>query len=659
MCGIAGVVSTGPSSRPLAGEAGDGMAACLRHRGPDGQTGYVAPSGRCVLGHTRLAVIDLDTGDQPMPNEDGSVQVVFNGEIYNFRRLRHELEGLGHRFETRSDTEVLSHGWEEWGEGVVDRLEGMFAFAVWDERTGTLFIARDRAGQKPVFLYRDRDRLAFASEIKSLLALPGADAALDPSAFPLYLAYGYVPQPRTFYRRVQALPPATWLRVDVDSGREEMERYWRLDFSERWRGGIDSAAERLRDLMEAAVERRLIADVPLGAFLSGGMDSSVIVGLMSRVTDHPVRTFSIGFEDAPLFDETSHAETVAEHFGTEHTRFRVGAQSVDLVERLVRAYDQPFGDSSAIPTHIVSGLAREHVTVALTGDAGDELFAGYARFRGMQIAGAMPDGLVSLGGAVAGLLPHDPDFRSFSRRAKRFFHAASLSEHERMLRWIGFFADRLDEMLRPELRELIPRHELTRSFRRPLERGRDLSTLSRTLSLNFETYLPEDLLVKIDRCSMAHGLELRSPFLDRDVMEFAAGLPDHYRIRGRTYKRILKRAFEDLLPQEILRRSKMGFGIPLPQWFRNEWRPLLEERILSDDARLWRWLEREPVERMAREHLDGRADYGHQLWALLTLEEWLEQGRYDDPGTAAAGSGGRWGSGSMEAGGTSDLMGPG
>lgn len=631
MCGIAGVVSTRSTSRPLGPGIADSMAARLRHRGPDGQSGYCAPSGRCVLGHTRLAVIDLDTGDQPMPNEDGSVQVVFNGEIYNFRRLRDELEGLGHRFRSRSDTEVLAHGWEEWGEGVVDRLEGMFAFAVWDEDAGSLFVARDRAGQKPVFLYRDGGRLAFASEIESLLAMPGVEDALDPTAFPLYLAYGYVPQPGTFYDRIEALSPATWLRVDADSGREEMQRYWRLDFTERYRGGIEPASERLRELMRAAVRRRLIADVSLGAFLSGGIDSSVVVGLMSEAMDQPVRTFSIGFEDAPLFDETSHAESVAKHFRTEHTCFRVGAQSVDLVERLVRAYDQPFGDSSAIPTYIVSGLAREHVTVALTGDAGDELFAGYARFRGMQIAGAMPNGLVALGGAVAGLLPHDPDFRSFSRRAKRFFHAASLSEHERMLRWIGFFADRLDEMLRPELRELLPREDLTRSFRRPLERGGDLSTLARTLSLNFETYLPEDLLVKVDRCSMAHGLELRSPFLDRELMEFAAALPDRYRIRGRTYKRILKRAFEDLLPREILTRPKMGFGIPLPQWFRNEWRPLLEERILTDDARLWRWLEREPVRRMARQHLEEKADFGHQLWALLTLEEWLEQGRYSEP----------------------------
>lgn len=610
------------------------MAACLRHRGPDGADTYRAPSGRCELGHTRLAVIDLDTGDQPMSNEDGSVQVVFNGEIYNFRELRRELEGLGHRFRTRSDTEVLVHGWEAWGEEVVDRLEGMFAFGVWDEgvgANGALFLARDRAGQKPLYLYRDRNRLAFASEIKSLLSLPGADDALDPSAFPLYLAYGYVPAPTTFYERIRVLPPGSWLRVGVDDATEELRRYWRVDFSRRFRGSTEEAVREVRERMRTAVRRRLVADVPLGAFLSGGVDSSVVVGLMSGLTDQPVRTFAIGFEGAPSYDETDHAETVARRFGTEHTRFRVGTQSVDLVERLVRAYDQPFGDSSAIPTYIVSRLAREHVTVALTGDAGDELFAGYARFQGMRIAGALPGPLVALGKGVASLLPHDPDFRSFSRRAQRFFRAASLPEHERMLRWIGFFADRLDEMLRPELRDLLSRSELTRSFRRPLKRDGSLSTLARTLSLNFETYLPEDLLVKIDRCSMAHGLELRSPFLDGDVVEFAAGLPDRHRIRGRSYKRILKRTFRDLLPEEILSRPKMGFGIPLPEWFRTEWRPLLEERILSDDAHLWRWLEPEPVRRMARDHLDGRADYGHQLWALLTLEEWLHQGRYGDP----------------------------
>jgi len=598
------------------------MARPLRHRGPDGKGTYVDPHGACVLSHTRLGVIDLETGDQPMGNEDGSVQVVFTGEIYNFRELRRELEGEGHRFRSRSDTEVIVHGYEEWGEEVVERLDGMFAFGVWDGSRRRLLLARDRAGQKPLFLYRNGMRFAFASEIKALLEVPGVDDRLNRRAVPLYLAYGYVPAPETFYRKIDKLPPAHTLVLEGD-GEERRRRYWSLDFSPGEDRGMEETARRLRSLLKAAVRRRLVADVPLGAFLSGGVDSTIVVGLMSELVDEPVRTFSIGFEEAPRYDETRYAQLAAERFGTEHTSFRVGAQSVGLVDRLVEAYDEPFGDSSAIPTHIVSGLTRQHVTVALTGDGGDELFAGYARFQGMRVADALPGFLVGVGRAITAALPHNPDFRSLPRRAQRFFRAASLPEHERMLRWIGFFADRLDELVRPEHRGLLSRDELTRSFREAVERGRGSSVLGRALALNFETYLPEDLLVKADRCSMAHGLELRSPFLDTALIEFAASLPDRYRIRGRTYKRVLKAAFRDLLPDEIRTRKKMGFGIPLPGWFRGPWRPLLEDRVLAPEARIWAWLRREPVEEMVRAHMEGRADFGHQLWALLTLEGWL------------------------------------
>ncbi|HSR42548.1 MAG TPA: asparagine synthase (glutamine-hydrolyzing) [Longimicrobiales bacterium] len=633
MCGIAGIVVERPTDAGAEGlrDAALCMARALAHRGPDGIDGHLSPSGRCALGHSRLKVIDLETGDQPMPNEDGSLQLVFNGEIYNFRELRTRLKARGHRFRSTGDTEVIVHGYEEWGDAVVERLDGMFAFGLWDEPRGRLLLARDRAGKKPLFLYREEGRFAFASEIEALLSLPGVDDVLDPRALPLYLAYGYVPAPGTFYRRIGKLPPGHLLALEED-GSERIERYWRLDASPAPDPGEGEAARRLRERMVDAVRRRLVADVPLGAFLSGGVDSSVVVGLMSELVDEPVRTFSIGFEDAPGYDETRFARIAAERFGTDHTSFRVGAQSVDLVERLVAAYDEPFGDSSAIPTYIVSGLTREHVTVALTGDGGDELFAGYARFQGMRIAAALPGWAIGLGGALAGALPHDPDFRSLPRRAQRFFEAAALPEEERMLRWIGFFADRLDELLRAEHREILSRDEVTRSFRRPLRGREDLSVLARTLALNFETYLPEDLLVKADRCSMAHGLELRSPFLDTALVEFAAGLPDRYKIRGRTYKRLLKRAFRDLLPDEIIEREKMGFGIPLPAWFRGPWRPLLEERVLADDARIWEWIRPGPVREMVAAHMEERADFGHQLWALLTLEEWLRRGRFSLPG---------------------------
>ncbi len=350
-----------------------------------------------------------------MGNEDGAVQVVFNGEIYNFRELRVELERGGHRFRTRSDTEVLAHGYEAWGDALPERIDGMFAFAVWDEARGRLLLARDRAGKKPLFWTRTATHLAFASEIKALLALPWVSGEMDPSALPAYLAYGYVPAPGTFYRDVASLPPATLLRVD--GGVVASARYWSLDWRTRHDGLSDAdAAGRLRTLLGEAVERRLVADVPLGAFLSGGIDSTLVVGLMRERIEGPLRTFSLGFADDPNYDETPFARIAAERFHTEHTEFTVEARAVELVDELVEAYDEPFGDSSAIPTHIVSGLTREHVTVALTGDGGDEMFCGYPRFVGMEVAARVGGSVARLGDAAARRLPHRPDFRHPLRR---------------------------------------------------------------------------------------------------------------------------------------------------------------------------------------------------------------------------------------------------
>ncbi len=630
MCGIAGWIGRGRDpggvSPGEAARSAEAMAARLRHRGPDRASHYVSPSGRCVLAHTRLAIIDLQTGDQPLPNEDGSIVVVFNGEIYNFERLRTELLRLGHRFRSRSDTEVIVHGYEAWGDGVVERLDGMFAFALWDERRSRLVLARDRVGKKPLFLQVSEDRLAFASEIKALLALPGADDTLDPRALPLYLAYGYVPTPGTFYRTIEKLPPATIATVN---GRSQVERrrFWHLDYTPR-AVPMAEAVARTRELVHAAVERRLVSDVPLGAFLSGGMDSSIVVGLMSGMVDKPVHTFSIGFSGDATYDETRYARLAAERYGCRHTEFMVGPQSVELVDRLVEAYDEPFGDSSAIPTYILSRLTREHVTVALNGDGGDEAFGGYLRLYGHAVAERIPRPIRRLGARIGAVLPHDSDFRSPTRRFTRFFEAASLPPEERMLRWIGFLAEEGESLLRPHLRGLLTRNDLTASFREPLEEGEGRSPLTRALALTFHTYLPDDLLVKADRASMAHGLELRSPLLDTAVLEMTAGLPDAHLIRRGRTKVLLRRAFADLLPPEILSRKKMGFGIPLPTWLRREWRSLLEDRILAPDARLWEWIEPEPVRRMAAVHLSGGADYGHQLWALLTLETWLRSARY-------------------------------
>jgi asparagine synthase (glutamine-hydrolysing) len=599
------------------------MAECLRHRGPDRRATYVSPAGRCALAHARLRIIDLETGDQPMSNEDGSVWVVFNGEIYDFKGLRRELETRGHVFRSRSDTEVVVHGYEEWGDRLPEHLDGMFALAIWDERRQRLFLARDRAGKKPLYVYQDEERLLFASEVKAILEHPGADRSIEPSALPLYLTYGYIPSPLTFYRRIRKLPPASCLVLETDRGAREWS-YWNLDFTPRPIRSED-AEEELRVLMRAAVRRRMIADVPLGAFLSGGIDSTIVVGLMSEAASAPVRTFSIGYSGDPIYDETSYARLAASRFGAQHTEFMVGPQSIDLVDRLVDAYDEPFGDSSAIPTYIVSELARRDVTVALVGDGGDELFAGYLRFYAAALSERVPAGLFDLAASFARRLPHHPDPRSASRRLARFVEAASLPLEDRMLRWIGFFAGRVKSLLRPELAEEIEERKLAHAFREPLERRQRLSPLSRVLDLNFRTYLLDDLLPKADRCSMAHGLELRSPFLDTAVMEFAARLPDRLKLRWGTTKVILRRAFREVLPEEIRSRAKMGFGIPLAAWLRKKWRPLVEERLLDPRSRLYQWLRPEPVRSMAEQHFASTADHGHQLWALLTLETWLER----------------------------------
>jgi asparagine synthase (glutamine-hydrolysing) len=619
MCGIAGVVRLRRDVPPPTREQALAMAERIRHRGPDGRDAWASPSGACALGHARLKVIDLETGDQPMANEDGAVQVVFNGEIYNFAALRTELERAGHRFRTRSDTEVLVHGYEAWGEALPEHLDGMFAFGIWDEARRRLLLARDRAGKKPLFWTRTAAHFAFASEIKALLTLPWVSAEIDPGALPAYLAFGYVPAPHTLYRLIDKLPPASSLTLE--DGVATRRAYWSLGWHRR-PGVTDADARRtVRALLGDAVERRLTADVPLGAFLSGGIDSTLVVGLMRERREGPLHTFSLGFADDPNYDETAFARLAAQHFGTEHTEFTVQAHAVELVDELVEAYDEPFGDSSAIPTHIVSRLTREHVTVALTGDGGDEMFCGYPRLVGMEVAERTGRLLARLGDSVGRRLPHHPDFRHPVRRFQRFFAAAALEPAERMLRWIGYLPE-LEAVLLPDVGG-VAREELTRSFREPWDRLPLESPLTRAMALTFETYLADDLLVKADRCSMAHGLELRAPFLDTAVMEFAAGLPDRLRRRGSTLKWLLKEAFSDLLPDEIRSRSKWGFGVPLPLWFRTHWKPLFEGRVLAPDARVGRWIAPGPVDRLWREHQAGAADHGHALWALLTLETWL------------------------------------
>ena len=615
MCGFVGVLHW--DREPLPPSEFNLMVCQLKHRGPD-EFCAVEPEEGVGLGHARLKVIDLSSlARQPMANEDHTIWLVYNGEVYNFRELRRELVALGYQFRSQSDTEVILRAYEEWGSEAIRRLDGMFALALWDARRRELVLARDRLGKKPLFYWTDGRCLVFGSEIKALLAHRHVPCEVNESTLPFLLALGYPPTGETCYRGIRQVPPASLLRFHEAEPNPQSETYWDIDFTPVTpvRKGITlpEAKERIRQLLTEAVRRRLVADVPLGAFLSGGVDSTIVVGLMARlIPDRPVKTFSIGFEGDPDFNETRYAKIAAERFRTEHTTFIVTPQSFGLLERLVWHHDQPFGDSSAIPTYLLSKLTRQHVTVALSGDGGDEVFAGYTRFVAacwtQKIPLVLRRGLAWLFGG----LPSSSE-RSFISRARRFSGVAALPLPERYWRWISYFGSSKEgPLLHPSLEMWWKRSE-------------DWSLLSRLLYLNFKEYLPNDLLVKMDRSSMAHGLEMRSPFLDTQLLEFAARLPDRYKVQGLRTKVLLRRAFSDLLPTAIQHRGKMGFGVPLGTWFRGSWRTSLQDLLGPRAARLYRYLEYPLVQQLMELHLSGREDAGHRLWLLLTLEVWLRQ----------------------------------
>jgi asparagine synthase (glutamine-hydrolysing) len=597
------------------------MSERLAHRGPDGLGLHL--DGPAALGHRRLKIIDLsDAAREPMTNEDESLWLVFNGEIYNFLELRKDLE-TRHRFRSQGDGEVILHLYEERGFEAVAALDGMFAFGLWDGRRRRLLVARDRIGKKPLYYHDGPGLFAFASEIKSLLALREVPHERDPEALPLFLTYGYVPTPGTFYKGIRALPPAHYLVV-TERGVEGPTPYWSVRFADGDDVPEAVAGERFRDLLEEAVRRRLVADVPLGAFLSGGLDSSAVVAFMARNASGRVRTFSIGFAGDKQYDETAYARVVAERFGTDHTEFVVEPKALDLVDRLVWHHDGPFGDASAIPTWLLSELTRTKVTVALNGDGGDEVFAGYLRLYAGALSEEMPRWVFRATGGLLSLLPEPKDRKHPLRFARRFLEAGRLPLAERYLRWNGFFTEDLDTLLKPELRPHTDRRRLLSSFEAELN-GQPRSTLARLLQLNFGTYLLDDLLVKMDRMSMAHGLEARSPFLDTALVEFGASLPNSLRMRWARGKVLLRRAMKGILPESILARGKMGFGAPLGTWFRSDLGAFVSERLLEAKSPLYDYLEPEPVRYLVARHMQGGADSSAQIWALLTLESWLRQ----------------------------------
>ena len=582
MCGIAGIVRNDRSDVDQALLAR--MCAAIRHRGPDDDGFYV--NGPVGLGMRRLAIIDLKSGQQPIHNQDRTAWIVFNGEIYNYRELRDKLEKLGHTFYTNSDTEAIIHAYDRYGADCPKHLRGMFAFAIWDERTQELFLARDRVGKKPLLYAQVNGQFIFGSEFSALLQHPDIGKDIDAEALDHYLSFMCVPAPLTAYRAIRKLEPGHSLRWR--KGEIKIERYWQPDFSKKIDISEQEAGERAIEILRDAVKVRLMSEVPLGAFLSGGIDSSAVVALMSEESSEPVKTFSIGFEEQD-FSELHHARRVAEHVGADHHEFIVRPDALEVLPILVEHYGEPYADSSAIPTYYVARETRKHVTVALNGDGGDESFAGYERYAAMRLAeryhripAVLRDTVMRH--AIA-LIPSSETKRGRVRDVKRFIQAASLPKVERYLRWVSVF-DVWGEagfVFRgfPAANESVSAASMLDPW---FARANGSGIVDAALLTDIMTYLPNDLLVKVDIATMAVSLEARSPFLDHHVMEFAASLPEKFKLRGLTTKYLLKRMLKKLLPAENLDRRKMGFGVPIGHWFRGKLQPFLRETLLAEAA---------------------------------------------------------------------------
>ena len=624
MCGITGIVRRdgAPVDRDLLAK----MNAAIHHRGPD-EDGFYLSDG-VGLAMRRLAIIDLKSGQQPIHNADKTRWIVFNGEIYNYRELRKELEGRGHRFYTDSDTEAIVHAYDEYGVDCPKYLRGMFAFAIWDERDKSLFLARDRVGKKPLLYAQAGGDFIFGSEFMALLEHPQLSRDVNYEAIHHYLSFICVPAPLTAFRSISKLEPGHWLLWK--NGEIKLERYWQIDFSKKIAISEAEAGERVVELLREAVRIRLMSEVPLGAFLSGGIDSSAVVALMAQESSEKVKTFSVGFEEQD-FSELHHARRVAEHVGTEHYEFIVKPDAMEILPTLVEHYGEPYADSSAIPSYYVSRETRKHVTVALNGDGGDECFAGYQRYAAMNLAqryvkllpAAIRNNVIR---NVSNALPQAQSRKNPVRKAQRFLRAASLSPVQRYLMWISAF----DEQAKLNLYSADFRHTTasfsTIGFIEPwFAKANGAGIVDASLLTDTMTYLPNDLLVKMDIASMAVSLEARSPFLDHHLMEFAATLPEHLKLRGMTTKYLLKQVLKKFVPEENLTRAKMGFGVPIGHWFRGRLQTFLRETLLSEKALSRGLFDREQVRRIIDQHVERKDDHALRLWSLLMLELWFER----------------------------------
>ena len=622
MCGLAGIYNY-RNFEPVHRSLLKAMTDTLVHRGPDDEGFYA--SGPVGLGHRRLSIIDLEGGHQPLTNEDETVWVVFNGEIYNFGHLHDQLVKKGHIFHTRSDTEVIVHLYEEEGENCFERLRGMFAIAIWDARNRKLLLARDRVGKKPLFYFNDGSRIAFASELKAILEVPGVPREIDPEAVSDYFSFLYIPAPKSIFKNIRKVLPGHYLVASKDGIRES--EYWDLSFSR-----IDSFSEeqwcdRLLDTYREAVRLRLMSEVPLGAFLSGGVDSSSVVALMAGLLDGPVTTCSIGFEEEE-FNELGYAKEIAERFSTSHHEHVVHADAVGVIEKLVWHYDEPFADSSAVPTYYVSKAAKEHVTVVLAGDGGDENFAGYRRYyfdqRENLVRGLLPASVRRpVFGVLANLYPK-ADWAPRIFRGKATFQNLARLPIEAYFRSVSAVQSEVkEELLHGDVRRQLQGYDSVDILRGYYDRAGTTDPLSRIQYVDIKTYLSDDILAKVDRASMANSLEVRAPLLDHKLMELAATMPASIKLRGRNGKYILKKALARCLPQSILYRSKMGFAVPIARWFRTEIKDLAHDVLTSRDCETL--INATTVKRLWSEHQSGLRDRSTELWTLLMFRLWERQ----------------------------------
>lgn len=629
MCGICGKVSL--NSGDISRDSIRKMSNVLKHRGPDDEGVYLNSLGpqasgtKVGLGHRRLSIIDLSSaGHQPMSNEDGTIWIILNGEIYNFLELREILEKRGHRFKSHTDTEVVLHLYEDKEIGSLKDLRGMFAFAIWDEKKERLFLARDRVGKKPLYYRFKNGSLIFGSEVKAILQDPEVEKDVNHGAIPYYLTYGYTPSPWTMFMDINKLPPAHFLVYE--KGDMKIERYWRLDFSNKISLSGEEYHRRILGHLREATKIRLISDVPLGAFLSGGVDSSAVVYMMSQLMDIPVKTFSIGFEEE-THSELKFARLVARAFGTDHHEYIVKPEAMEVLPKLVWHYNEPYADSSALPSFYVAKMTRQKVTVALNGDGGDENFAGYERYMAARFAETyrrIPEKVrKNLLSFFISKIRESTVHNNLPAKFKRFISMASEPLKRRHYNWVSIFRDDEKEFLYTnEFKAKIQQKESFDYLDNIFSHSCTNDVVDLLLYVDIHSYLPEDLLVKMDIATMANSLEARSPFLDHKFMEFAAAIPSSMKIKGIRLKHILKKVLSNKLPEDILRRGKMGFGIPIDKWFRSELKDYSYEILMSQKCIERNYFAKKSIKRLLDDHSNGKVNNGARIWCLLNLELW-------------------------------------